>query len=155
MKSNPKKRSQNPTKSFAQFSCFSLRLKMSANHPIAIIGKANADILKLPNHINAARRGSIGEPIFAPKINHIEFFNAKTPAPANAKIRSESKLLLCRILVVQNPVKIELRPLLVYFWMMSLSLFHQRNLIACSKIFIPKIRIPIPASSNQMLNSIM
>jgi hypothetical protein len=88
---------------------------MSANHHTAIIGNAKADILKLQNPMKAASKGSIGEPIFAPKINHIELFNERTQAPANARIRSESKLLLCKTLVVQKPVNIELRPVLVCF----------------------------------------
>lgn len=154
MKSNPKKRSQNHTSSFAQFSCFSLKLKINASHQIAIIGKAIADILKLPNPITAASNGSIGDQIFAQKINQIAFFNASTPAPAKARVSNDNKLLLWRILVVQNHVKIDFHQVSVYFWRISFSLFHPKNLIACSKMFIQKMRTPIHASKSQILNSI-
>jgi len=49
MKSNHKKRSQKPISNFAQLTHFLSLTKISANHQMAIIGIANAEILKSPN----------------------------------------------------------------------------------------------------------
>lgn len=147
IKSNPINNNQNPITSFALCSRFSLRLKIKLSPQRAIKGNAKADILKLPNHMSAARKGRTGEPILAQKINPIELFNVSTPAPAKARTSNDKRLLLCKILVVRKPVNIEAQLPAVYFLIMCLRLFHHNTLMACSKRFIPKSNIPTPAKS--------
>jgi len=94
IKSNPRNRSPNPTSNFAHCSFFSLRLNINASHQTAIMGSAKAEILKLPKPIKAANNGNIGDQIFAQKMSQIAFFKARTPAPANARMSRDNKLLL-------------------------------------------------------------
>ncbi len=147
IKSNHKNNNQNHTIIFATCCRFSDFRNIKLIPPTAIIGKAKADILNSPNPIRAASRGSIGDQTFAHNNNQIPLLSAKIPAPAKAKISKDSRVLLCKRLVVQNHVKIDFRPVSVYFFIIHFSLPHPKVLIAPSKIRIPNVRIPIPAKS--------
>gem|GEM_PF-3061896 len=153
IQSKPTKSNQNPTSNLAARNRFSFFRKIMANHPTAISGIAIIDILNSPNQINAVNNGSIGDQMFAQKITQIAFGSCMTHAHTNARIRRLTRLLLCITVVVHVPVQIAIHHVLVYFWRRNLSFFPHRKLIACSKMLIPYSRIPTPARSCRILNS--
>lgn len=153
IKSSHRKSNQNQTSNFARLIFLLSLTKMSVSQPIAIIGSANAEILKSPNQKNATSSDETVVPILAPIITPIPFDNAITHAHVNASTNKDTRLLLWRRAVDRVPVKIELHGQFVYFPRILFSLLHHKNLIACSNVCIQKIKIHIPESKSQISNS--
>ena len=78
------------------------------------------------NQISAANKGSIGEPTFAHIITQIAFCNGIIPAPTNARISNETKVLLWSSVVVHVQVQIADHDVCVYFWSNHFSFFPHR-----------------------------
>ena len=126
--------------------------KIKIIHQIAMIGSAKADILNSPKPSHATTIEETVVPIFAPMITPIALDSWSTPAPTNQSKIKDTRLLLCSSAVARVPVTIDLKAHLVYLCKMLLSVLPPNTLIDSSKICIPKIRIPIPASNCRISN---
>jgi hypothetical protein len=126
--------------------------KIKTIHQMAMIGRANVDILNSPKPSPATTIEETVVPIFAQMITPIAFESCNTPAPTNQRRMSETKLLLWSSAVAHVPVTIDLNAHLVYFCSILLSVFQPKTLIDSSNICIPKIRIPIPANNCRISN---
>lgn len=112
--------------SFAYRCRFSFLINMRITAQTPISGKAMFPILNSPNPITAAKRGSIGDQIFAQKITPIALGSAMTPAPTNAKMSNDTSVLLWSKVVVRVPVHIAIQEFLVYFWRKYFSFLPPR-----------------------------
>lgn len=137
IQSNPTNKSQNQTSNLAARNRFSFLRKIIPNHQIAIRGNARSDILNSPNQISAAKRGNMGDQMFAPKITQMALWSCITPAPTKARINKLTRLLLCMTVVVHVHVQIAIHHVLVCFCNKDFSFFQPRKLSACSKMLIP------------------
>lgn len=144
-KSIHKKNNPKPINSFAQYHRYLLLVTSIITQPIAIKGRAKADILNSPNHKNQTINHVAVDPIFAPTKTPTALTNAIIPVLTNHRVRREMSVLLLSIPVIIVPVVTAFHPLSVYFCRIKRSLGPPSFLMASSNISIPKRTRPNPA----------
>lgn len=108
-------------------------------------GSANLDILKSPNPTYATQSELSVVPIFAHRMTGIAWYKDNNHHHTNATSRSETKVLLVVIPLIQVPARNAFRAVFVCFSKRRFSCLPQSDFIDSSKRYNPNISSPAPA----------
>lgn len=146
-----RKRNQNHTRNFPIAAIFLDQPNiMIESAPIPIIGSATASMFNL-NPRSEMIQGVRVVPTLAPITTPRAFASQMTHAPMKPSVIMVTIVLLWKIHVSMIPVIILFRRVFVFFPRILFRLFFPISSMVCSKIIIPKRKIPSPHTRFQIL----
>ncbi len=137
-KSIPKKNKPNQMRSLARYHRYLLFDTIMINHPIATIGRANADILNSPNPRYHTINHVAVDQILAPTNTPTALINCIIPALTNHRVSKEINVLLLSIAVTIVPTNVAFRPLSVYCCKIRRNFGQPSFFILSLNISLPK-----------------